>query len=248
MNIDVNSIQPTPSDFAEFVYCGVKWIHDKNKDLESTKKAKYLSYDYLIGNKYKDLKLGQQNEYKCIDWVLNKYNSTKEQILYNGTAEGSDYFLTSEIKYMKVNMQCKPDLIIFKDNKNLLFEFKAVRDLGYLLLNEFDSYHAQVWCYTFLKEIRIDDFFLMRYHIDPCENPFTVLKNLTPFELDTSKFIILFKQYTEAIISLKNKDYKVASILIDNIPKEEKEKKVKCSHCIYNKIGACFPWIGNAIL
>lgn len=200
MGTDVNSIQPTPSDFGEFVYCGVKWALNKNRSLDSLKKAKYSSYDpsYKSQENYNNLVVGQQNEHMCIDWVQRKHGASLQQIVFNGTGENNPHFLTSEIKALGINMLCKPDLIITKGNQNLLFEFKAAKDYSYLLYSEFDSAHAQVWCYATLKEVKIDEYYLLRYFIDPSKSRLT---KLTPIELNTSKFKKLFEQYIKAIES-----------------------------------------------
>ena len=151
--------KPSPHDFGEFVYCGVKWV--LNQKSSSSKETI---------NKNSNLSLGQQNETKCIDWVRNKYSVSKEQILFDGTGKNNNNFLTSKIQSVSISMHCQPDLIISKDNQNLLFEFKAVSVPDYLSLPEFDSVHAQVWCYSNLKEIQIDEYHLLRYFIDPCSN------------------------------------------------------------------------------
>lgn len=43
-------------------------------------------------------------------------------------------------------MQARP--YIARGDRNLLFEFKAVKKSSYLKRCAFDSVYAQVWCYT----------------------------------------------------------------------------------------------------
>lgn len=246
MGTDVNSIQPTPSDFGEFVYCGVKWALNKNRSLASLKKAKYSSYDpsYKSQENYNNLVLGQQNEHMCIDWVQRKHGASLQRVVFNGTGENNLHFLTSEIKPLGINMLCKPDLIISKSNRNLLFEFKAVKDYSYLLYSEFDSVHAQAWCYTTLNEVKIDEYYLLRYFIDPSKMRLT---KLTHTELDTSKFEKLFEQYIKAIESLtesnleghRGKDLNGMSLDMFNMPNEEKIRK--CPGCVWHRLFICKP-------
>lgn len=241
-----NDFKPSPSDFANYVYCSAKWA---------------LNTDPTESEVDENLLLGRQNEHKCIDWVCDKYRVTEKQILFDGTGKNNYNFLTSEIESVRINMHCQPDLIISKGKKNLLFEFKAVKKLEYLKLREFDSVHAQVWCYTNLKELRIDEYHLLRYFIDPCGIlPFSFIysppypyihKKLTPYELDPGKFERLFERYIATIkfikpndnvtkeqIFIKFKDTK-AKELVSTLFMAPNNRRVKCSNCINKKKQRC---------
>ena len=164
-------------------------------------------------------------------------------MLFNGTGESHDNPLTSKIKSLDISIQCKPDLIIKKDNETILYEFKAVSDFIYLLLTEFDSYHAQVWCYTALEDMLIDKYYLVRYFIDPFIHPLTQIKQLTTVELDQTKFEKLFELYINAMEKVKEMDLQIRkgikprmlSLDLFNKPKNKDEIKLKCSHCRYNR-------------
>ena len=168
MGADFSCNQPTPSDFAEYVYCGVKWAIGKNSSLDINKKPKEIVFKSLkSAEKYRDLILGQQNEHKCLEWVLKETRASSSQIIFKGIGENNYNSLTSKIASLNIDIQCKPDLIIRKSNTKYLYEFKAVSEFRYLFVPEFDSYHAQVWCYTTLHEIQIDEYYLIRYYVDP---------------------------------------------------------------------------------
>jgi len=234
VTVDMN-FKPSPSDFSKYVYCPAKWA------LSHKYSYKQIQNEYLL--------LGQQNEDKCINWILGKYHAPKEQILFNGTGNNNFEYLTAEIK--SINMHCQPDLILSNYNRNLLFEFKAVKDPYYLSLYEFDSVHAQIWCYTYLKEIHIDEYHLLSYFIDPNRHSFFYSsykhKKLLSYELAPSNFERLFKKYIAAIellgqcdTEIKQLDATKAKKLLTSIFSSPKKSEVlKCNHCIYKQKHIC---------
>lgn len=244
MGADFSTNQPTPSDFSEYVYCGAKWAIEKNSTLDLNKRPNEIVFkSRKSAEKNRDLHLGQQNEHKCLEWVLKETCTSAKQIVFNGIGENNDDPLTSKIASLGIEMPCKPDLIVRNSYTNLLYEFKAVSELGYLFEPEFDAYHAQVWCYTTLKELKIDEYYLVRYFIDPFKYPFTRKKPLSALELNQIKFEKLFSLYIEALEELRNFDSetkkgnkpKKIEPQLFNKPKEEKERLLKCSHCHYNR-------------
>lgn len=224
--------RPTPSDFGDFVYCSRKWTMKHNK----ATKEKHVD---------NALSQGKKNEHKCIDWVCNKYKITEKQILFNGTGENNYNCLTSNIEL--VNMNCQPDLIINVYNKNILFEFKAVSKPEYLDLHEFDSVDAQVWCYTKLKEFKIDEYRLLRYFIDPFayfDNPiprrFTNKayeeKIIHFFDFVSCRFEEHFKKYIKTIELFKLEDDIIKRRIITDpiftfLQQLPNEKEKKCYYC-----------------
>lgn len=229
--------KPKPSDFGNFVYCRKEW---------------YLKHKKPLKPKEKD-----QNEDKCIKWVCNKERVTEKQIFFNGTGEDNPNSLTSEIE--SVSMPCKPDLIINKDGRILLYEFKEVKEPRYLDLYEFDSVHAQVWCYTKLKEIKINEYYLLRYFQDPnCtfgsfsprrySNKPYCHRRLTSNELNPDKFNKIFKEYIEIVKLFKLKEHEIRELFLHDIKVEKmlrsiwtlpKDEDLKCSKCIRRIKGYC---------
>lgn len=234
----VRNFEPSPSDFGKFVYCRTKWYLDHVRPL-----------------KFKEM---DQNEDKCVKWVCYKEQLTEKQILFNGTGENDCEPLTSEIG--SVSMPCKPDLIINKNGQILLYEFKEVKKPEYLDFYEFDSVHAQVWCYTKLKEIKINEYYLLRYFQDPfctfgCFSPRRYSnktyshKRLTLNELSPYKFKKIFKEYIWSLeLLLKLKKFKIevfksknstARELITSIFILPDNKDLKCRKCIRRMKGYC---------
>lgn len=230
--------KPKPSDFGKFVYCRKKW---------------FLKYEKPLVKKSDD----EKNEDKCIKWVCEKEQVTEKQIVFDGTGKDNLKRLTSEIE--SVSMRCKPDLIINKDGHNLLFEFKKVDKPGYLDLPEFDSVHAQVWCYTKLKEYKINEYHLLRYYKDPYgtfafSSPRRYThkmydhKVLSSNELVSSRFIRIFEEYIKLVELFKLKEYERKDLILMNpndkelvlsICKLPNKKDLKCPNCIRRKKGYC---------
>jgi hypothetical protein len=213
-------MKPNPSDFGDYAYCGIKWILKKTRPQKST----------FLTQKGYDLILGQKNEPHCIKWVSKKYNT--KSIIYNGTQQEIEAkTLTAFIN--GVSLDCKPDLIIKKDNKNLLFEFKATSKQINLLRSPFNSFYAQVWCYSHINEIKIDEFHLIRYFIEP-DDIFTQDEEIT---FDNSiQYEQLFDYYIKAIeayqYGLKNKMLSFLHPPKDNVT-------AKCKSCVYSKREIC---------
>lgn len=151
---------------------------------------------------------------------------------------------------MESKMQCKPDLIVRNGNRNVLFEFKATSELLIPFLESFDSVFAQVWCYSKLEEIIIDEFNLFKYYINPLNSPFNSLTVLSDNELDNSKFEPLFENYIKLINLLnevsnnsnprrnEKKLLHKLNLRILNLPKND-EIRVKCSNCSLRKSRVC---------
>lgn len=242
-DVESNYVKPTPRDFANFVYCGIEWMLDKVEENRKFKERYSQSYD--TSPKSKNLKLGQQNEHRCIEWVIKNNHASIQQIIFNGTGNDNYNFLTSTIDSLGIEMQCKPDLVLTKDNQNELYEFKAVGENNYLYMAEFESNHAQIWCYTKIKEIRIDKYFLLRYFIDPFRyTPFyygsTRLKSIVFSESEELKFQEKFKQYIEAIQLLEKKDCSIwEKLKKEHAQLNECEKRQKCCSCIYGRKKRC---------
>lgn len=239
----VGLIQPSPSDFAGFVYCGLKWALDKNKELDNIKKLKAKCYDK--STKKETLYIGQQNEDKCIEWVLNNFKVSRSQIIFDGTGDNNQNYLVTVIDSLGVSMKCKPDLIISGNNQNLLFEFKALSDIRYLDKLEFRANHAQIWCYRYIKNIQVDKCYLLRYCRDPFyktvfsyEKPYR-LKEILYTEREIDEYIGLFEQYVNAVKLREKKDKRIQQLIIDNSPKTDSEKQQKCYSCIYRNLNEC---------
>jgi len=213
-------MKPNPSDFGDYAYCGIKWILKKTRPQKST----FLSQEGY------DLMLGQKNEHECIEWVSKKYNTNR--IIYNGTQQ------EKEVKTLNAfingnSLNCKPDLIINKDNKNILFEFKATSKQTNLFLSPLISFYAQVWCYSYIKEIKIDEFHLIRYFIEP-DDTFTQDEKIA-FE-NTNQYEQLFEDYIKAIeIYQDGVKSKMLSVL--HPPKEN--VIAICKSCVYSKREIC---------
>lgn len=236
MGYTLGPIDKTPSDFANYVYCGIQWAFLKSKWLNEL--IKNWPSRALMNKKKANLKKGRQNERLCMDWVLNKFNLEKENILFDGTTFG-DNFLLSSLEVHGTKMLCKPDLIVNINGKKVLFEFKAVSDKRYLNYPEFDSDHAQVWCYThIIGEFKPEGFYLIRYFINPFNDNSIKLKGLSPIELDSNKFRKLLAQYSEAITVLGSKDNIDPSDPefkeIFNHPPDGEDKARKCTSCKFN--------------
>jgi hypothetical protein len=98
---------------------------------------------------------------------------------------------------------------------------------------------AQVWCYTKLEEVKIDKYFLMKYYLDPIENP-TVITELTANELDNLKFEDLFENYFTVVdtlnhITKSNSRNPNSSVLLElqenlNMPNNDIDKKINGSN------------------
>lgn len=146
MSISREELIPTPRDFSDYVYCGAKWLLDKNRRLDSIKDAWRKSYDFLQSRSdYNNLLIGQNKESNCIKLVLRQNHLKTNSILFDGTGENQRNLTTNTITG-KLAMKCKPDLIVENGNSIQLYEFKAVMRKDYLYYQEFDSIHAQVWC------------------------------------------------------------------------------------------------------
>lgn len=223
------SFKPTASDFADYVYCGAQWFYTHTE--ESNR---------MPGK--------DKNEEGCINWVLKEFDVTKDDIIFNGTGiNNKKKSLSAEVEPAGTIIKCKPDLIISKNTKNLLFEFKSVKQQHSLKLPEFDSVHAQVWCYTKITEIPISQFHLLRYFEDPNVKSFGSPRydhrTLTSIELNDIKFQKLFNNYIKTIELFKSGNYETKKVIsryikeekpflyLFNPPQENKYKK--CSNCIY---------------
>ena len=226
-------IQPSASDFGSYVYCGMKLFLDKTPGLKGFRNAKIGSYD--ISKNTASRLLGQSNEHKCIEWIIKKHKGPQE-IIFDGTGKDNKQTFSANISTDKINviLQCRPDLILRRANNTVLYEFKSVGDSGYLFYSEYDSVHAQIWCYRFIEHFKIDKYFLFRYHEDPFKwNTFPKETELTEEKLSDDKFIPLFEKYLKTV-EILNKG--------DGLSKEElnfinSDRLVnqpdKCLHCIY---------------
>ena len=226
-------IQPSASDFGSYVYCGAKLFLDKSPALEWFRKNKRESYD--MGAKTKSRLRGQQNEHKCIDWILKMHKET-QHIVFDGTGKENQQTFPAHIKTDTLNetLQCRPDLILKREDQIFLYEFKAVSDAKYLSFTEYDSIHAQVWCYRFIDYFDIDKYFLFRYYEDPFMwGVFPKEKELTEENLSDEKFAPLFKKYLSLIKTINSAD-KTLKIELDldrlNRPINQPDK---CNRCIY---------------
>lgn len=236
---------PNPSDFGKYTYCGFKWLYEKNSNLKNNVVKSANSKRYL------SKKMGQQNEGLCIDWILNRYDSTTKDIVFNGTGLNNYDYLTTKVSINNEKMLCQPDLILEVNNKNLLFEFKATSEEIYAFLETFDSVYAQIWCYSYIEEIKIEEFYLLKYFVDPFENPFNDLSKLTNKELDSAKFLLKYDNYIQwlsLINQVNDKGMSIANLFLElgfnklNIPSTDSELKIKCSNCYLKKQGKCVIW------
>ncbi|WJH37098.1 hypothetical protein N6H14_16335 [Paenibacillus sp. CC-CFT747] len=228
---------PTPRDFGEFVYCGLKWLLDKKYD----RKSSQVPFNERAFNRI----VGKNNEHRCIDWVLNHFKRDKTLIIFDGTKHGDQRLLPIYVNKIGITMNGKPDLILDLNGRIYLFEFKLVEEMRYLDLSEFKSNHAQIWCYKFLKDFNIDDYYLLRYFRDPNEKHTTSyrhygrpyrLTQLTPLDLNDEKYLGLFSQYIQVMNSLANRDGLIIQrLILDHSPKNKLDEIPKCTNCIYNK-------------
>ncbi len=225
--------KPTPSDFANYVFCGVQWVYNHGPN--------------HIRGPGKD-----KNEISCIKWILKEFKITEHNIIFDGTGINDYEFLSANVNPAGI-INCKPDLIVSKNNENILIEFKSVKKQRYLTLPEFDSVHAQVWCYTKIKDLPISKYYLLRYFEDPNKYSFIYspysFKKLTTYELNDFKFGTLFYNYIETIELLKS----CYDTTKEKIIKSDRYKDVypylisppkvnaisKCSGCIYKIRNIC---------
>lgn len=233
MILNSEPIQPSASDFGSYVYCGAKLFLDKSPALASFRKAKHLSYD--IGRKTIARLSGQQNEYKCIEWIFRMHKQP-QKIIFNGTGKDNQGFFLTNISPFNVTLQCRPDLVITRSNQTILYEFKAVSDLNYLWYSEYDSNHAQVWCYSFIKDFQIDKYYLFRYYEDPFKlGAFPRVIELTEKSLSNEKFSPLFEKYVSVIEVLNNSNKSTKKKYQLDLTKLNRpvNQPHKCHHCIY---------------
>lgn len=234
MTLKSEVIQASASDFGSYVYCGAKLFLDKSPSLDNYRKAKYGSYD--VGRKTASRNIGQQNEHKCIEWILKMYKQP-QSIIFNGTGKDNEQTFDADIKPLGITLQCRPDFIIKRAEQTILYEFKVVSDPSYLRYPEYDSVHAQVWCYRFIERFKIDKYYLFRYYKDPfMYGAFPKETELTTETLDDKKFIPLFRDYLNVIETLNNaqklskKEYNKLDLTKLNRPVNQPNK---CHHCIY---------------
>jgi hypothetical protein len=233
MIIQSEPVRPSASDFGSYVYCGAKLFLDKSPSLDSFRNAKRLSYN--ISRKAFSRKIGQQNESRCIDWI-KKIHKQSQNIIFNGTGKDNQEFFLAEISPLNVKLHCRPDLIITRGNQTILYEFKAVSDLNYLWYSEYDSNHAQMWCYSFIEDFKIEKYYLLRYFEDPFkQGTFPREIEITKALLSDEKFIPLFQDYLTVIETLNSssKSSKKRYNLDLNKLNRPVNQPQKCHHCIY---------------
>lgn len=235
-------LKSTASGFGKYVYCGRKWLLDNDSSLDWFRKGKHDSYDE--SQKTKSLKIGQQNEYRCIKWLMTRLHKTGS-VLFDGTGQANYQSFTTKMHTFKTTLQCRPDLIVKHEDQTILYEFKAVGKCHYRLMPEFDSSHAQVWCYRSIKDFKIDKYYLFRYYEDPFNfDAFPNIKELKSIELSDEKFIPHFEQYIDAIKVLNriktapNRSY--SNNIIAKLYKPINAPD-KCFNCIYNVDKICKP-------
>lgn len=233
MTLKSEVIQASASDFGSYVYCGAKLFLDKSSALASFRKAKHGSYD--VGRNTVSRIKGQQNEHKCIEWIL-KMHKQPQSIIFDGTGKDNRQLFPANIKPFGIILQCRPDLVIKRTGHIILYEFKAVSNSSYLWYPEYDSVHAQVWCYRFIDHFKIDKYYLFRYYEDPfMRGVFPKETELTTEDLDDKKFVPLFTDYLNVIETLNNakniskNEYKLDLTKL-NRPVNQPNK---CHHCIY---------------
>jgi len=230
------SIQPSASDFGSYVYCGLKFFLDKNPKLNSFRNAKRGSYN--ISNNALSRLRGQSNENRCIEWIIKKHKEPQE-IIFDGTGKDNQQTFPANINTNTINVtfQCRPDFILRRVNHTILYEFKAVSDSRYLFNSEYDSVHAQVWCYRFIESLKIDKYLLFRYYEDPfMYNVFPKETELTEEKLNDNKFIPLFEKYLK-IVEILNKDNSLLKEELDLISSNRPVNQPdKCHHCMYYSI------------
>lgn len=235
MIASTNFINPTPSDFGDYVYCPRSWALDKNPLARRKKELRGASYDKKEGNEPREnLKIGQSNENKCINWVLDKYRINTDDILFNGTGQDNLHFLSSENQTLNFKIQCKPDLIFKYNNRIHLFEFKAVKHIEYLEFEEFDSVQAQVWCYTFIKEFNINSCSVLKYFKDPFTKACARPREISALVFNSLKYENLFSNYIKAIEVISSNGKIGDSSSVQSMPTNRKDSK--CRHCAYNDL------------
>ena len=234
-------IQSSASDFGNYVYCGMKFFLNKTPGLKSFRNAKIGSYD--ISKNTSSRILGQSNEHKCIEWIKKNHKGPQE-IIFDGTGKDNQQTFPAIINTNKiyVTIQCRPDLILRRANNTVLYEFKSVSDSGYLFNSEYDSVHAQIWCYRFIEHFKIDKYFLFRYFEDPFKwNTFPKETELTEEKLSDDKFIPLFEKYLKTV-EILNKGYRISEeelgFISFNKPVNQPDK---CHHCMYYDSNYCKP-------
>ena len=158
-------------------------------------------------------------------------------ILLDGTGQDNHQVFTAKIHPFKNTLQCRPDLIIKYNDQTILYEFKSVSEIHYLKNPGYDYMHAQVWCYRFIEDFRIDKYYLFRYYEDPSTfGAFPRRTELHDTELSDQKFTPLFEQYLDAIKIINrirtspNRPYSNNIIYKFNMTINAPEK---CHNCIY---------------
>ncbi len=243
LSINSCNIEPTPSDFSKFVYCGMKWILDKNDKNIKDKKLSSQSYDK--SNQTVALESGQRNESVCIKWILRYLDLAEKNILFDGVGDSNEYLnIVNELDSTWI--KCKPDLIVSNSKSNLLFEFKAVKNYNYLNMLEFEANRAQIWCYSKIEEIPIDRYYLFRYYVNPFykipsyNKPAYDLKEITFSNDEEIYFRENFTNYLKYIKMYKAIDLGLVSkIMKFNTPVTETDKVKKCSSCYYKNKNIC---------
>jgi len=238
--INKNVFRLEPSDFANFVFCGLKWLLEKTNKYSSGSKTA----------KRRHIRKGIANEDKCIDFISEQLHSTSEQILYVGINKSQALSTPVIIEPLRITMQAKPDLIVNYKNRTRLFEFKALGNPKYLYRKEFDADHAQIWCYTYLTDFQIDDYYLFRYFIDPfykvhiegfARSVKTYDNKKLRDELSDTKFLNLFHVYVKMNDALKEMNRNNTKQLIEKLkdfsPKYKTDKR--CSSCIHKVFNRC---------
>lgn len=251
--IEISPIEPTPSDFGQFVYCGLQWFYKKDRRLDGAVAAKKASYDISSEANYR--MIGKQNEHKCIDRVIKDNRLSSNDIVYVGTNDSHLKSLTFDV--LGKQMSCKPDLIIKIRGQIILYEFKTVGDPKHLG-SQFDNNLAQIWCYTKILDYQVDKFYLFQYYIDPFYTglpwgrlPYRVTEQFTEnrsefdpafmelspeHRLDPDYFDEKFTKYLNTIEYITIKNTKLIHSLIENSPKNDGMKRQKCYGCLYRTI------------
>lgn len=248
MYIDKN-IELTPSNFAEYCYCGIKWAFSKSKwvkELNSMYKSEHTSEKKL--KKIKDernLQIGQKNESLCIKYLEKEYSVN--EIIFDGTGE-SRRLIETEIIVGNKPIYAKPDFIanVGIQNEINLYEFKAVSKLEYLEEIPFESVKAQIWLYQNLKDFKINNYYLLRYFKNPMELGNVKLIKIDYYKSSQKYFYENFKKYIKAFKKISKKmndsdlalfdpsDSSAANNILFNPPKHKEEKWKKCSGCSFN--------------
>lgn len=239
----MNSSQPTPSDFGDFVYCAAEWRYKKDPTLDAVVNGSIAQNSQM--DRESNLSIGQANEKDCIEWVNRNYfnqdsqyklvgNQYSEKVtLFDGTGKENNSYLTLINLPLDTTMKSKPDLILQRNGENFLFEFKALRSKRFLQMQEFESNHAQIWCYSHLEAFRIDKFVLFRYFKSPLVS-YPDFKNIEPRLLD-AKFTKKFESYITALSYINQGDIDSAGQIIHAGSINSYENH-KCTRCKYIKI------------